>query len=147
MALEKSNSIQMSDADFRMFCEMLRSHCGLHFNAESRFLVEKRLARRIEELGLGSFSAYHLQLRNDPQGRTELAHLIDELTTNETYFFRELNQLRALIDEIIPERLLQRRWAGCYRRVSRCRARSRRPLTRLPSGCIQRTGPAPACRR
>ncbi len=33
----------------------------------------------------------------------ELSMLIDELTTNETYFFRELGQLRALIHEIFPE--------------------------------------------
>ncbi len=36
----------MTDSEFRMFCELIRSHCGLHFGPESRFLLEKRLARR-----------------------------------------------------------------------------------------------------
>ena len=51
------SKLSMSDAEFRMFCQMLRDHCGLHFAAESRFLLEKRLARRVESLELGSFAA------------------------------------------------------------------------------------------
>jgi chemotaxis protein methyltransferase CheR len=101
--------LAMSDAEFRMFAELLKGHCGLHFTQESRFLLEKRLERRVRELELGSFGAYHYYLRNERDGAGEFARVIDELTTNETYFFREINQLRALVDEILPELLLQRR--------------------------------------
>jgi len=93
----------LSDVEFRMFCELVRRHCGLNFQVDSRFLVEKRLLRRIHELDLGSFAAYHYLLESDASGERELSELVDELTTNETYFFRERNQLRALIDEIVPE--------------------------------------------
>lgn len=93
----------LSDAEFRMICELVRRHCGLHFQTDSRFLLEKRLQRRIRELDLGSFAAYHYVLESDAAGERELSHLVDELTTNETYFFRERNQLRALIEEIVPE--------------------------------------------
>jgi chemotaxis protein methyltransferase CheR len=101
--------LRMSDAEFRMFSELLRHHCGLHFGEESRFLLEKRIGRRLEALELGSFAAYHYLVRKEREGDGELSHLIDELTTNETYFFREMNQLRALIDEVLPELLLARR--------------------------------------
>jgi chemotaxis protein methyltransferase CheR len=47
-------------------------------------------------------------LRRGTAGEDELAAVIDELTTNETYFFRERGQLRALIDEIVPSLLVQR---------------------------------------
>jgi chemotaxis protein methyltransferase CheR len=97
----------MSDAEFRMFCDLLRNHCGLHFDQSSRFLLEKRVARRIKELGLGSFAAYHYELRRRG-GDEEVANLIDILTTNETYFFRERSQLQALVEEIVPELLLHR---------------------------------------
>lgn len=93
----------LSDAEFRMICGLVRRHCGLHFQSDSRFLLEKRLQRRIAELDLGSFAAYHYLLESDAAGERELSHLVDELTTNETYFFRERNQLRALIEEIVPE--------------------------------------------
>ncbi len=90
-----------------MYCELLRKHCGLNFEESSRFLLEKRVGRRVQELGLGGFAAYHFQLRS-AGGDEELAHLVDILTTNETYFFRERSQLQALVGEIVPQLLLQR---------------------------------------
>jgi chemotaxis protein methyltransferase CheR len=102
----------MSDGEYRMFCELLKDRCGLHFDGDTRFLVEKRLARRVKELDLGSFAAYHFHLRSGHEGEEEFQRAIDELTTNETYFFRELNQLNALVEEIIPQMLLNKREMG-----------------------------------
>ena len=104
----------MTDSEFRMFGELLRNHCGLHFGPESRFLLEKRLARRMTEIEVESFAAYHYLLRSERDGGEELANAVDELTTNETYFFRELSPLRALVNEIVPE----------FRRGSRARSTS-----------------------
>jgi chemotaxis protein methyltransferase CheR len=94
---------QMSDAEYRLFAELLRRHAGLSFGPDVRVLLEKRIGRRVRELGLNSFAAYHYQLRQGSAGDEEFAHLIDELTTNETYFFRERKQLRALTEEIMVE--------------------------------------------
>ena len=106
------DNLIMSNAEYRMFCELLRTRCGLYFDDNMRFIVEKRLARRVAKLELGSFGAYHYYLRNGQGGDDEFACVIDELTTNETYFFRERRQLDALIHEIIPEQLLRKRHAG-----------------------------------
>ena len=108
-----------SDAEFRMLTDLLRRHCGLHFGPESRTLFERRVQRRVRELELTSIAAYHLLLRG-AQGDRELARLVDELTINETYFLRERGQLRALVEEILPE--LRGRHVG-------------RPLTIWSAGC------------
>ena len=65
----------MTDSEFRMFCELFRNHCGLHFGPESRFLLEKRLARRMVEIEVESFAAYHYLLRSEGDGArdTDLA--------------------------------------------------------------------------
>jgi chemotaxis protein methyltransferase CheR len=118
-----SDGPQMTDAEFRMLSELLRQHCGLHFGPESRFLLEKRVARRLRELELTSFAAYHYLVRNGSSDDSEFPRLIDELTTNETYFFRERGQLRALMSEIVPELRLQR--AG----------RSGAPISIWSAGC------------
>jgi len=110
--LPRGDELVLSDAEVRMFREFFREHCGLHFGEDSRYLLEKRLARRIRELDLGSFAAYHYLLRTDQHGDQELANVVDELTTNETYFFREVGQLRALVHEIVPELLDAKRSAG-----------------------------------
>jgi len=61
----------LNDAEFRMFTELLRRHCGLHFGPESRFVLEKRLARRLRELEIKSFASYHYLLRNVRPGDDE----------------------------------------------------------------------------
>jgi chemotaxis protein methyltransferase CheR len=101
--------LTLSDAEYRMFRDFLKSTCGLWFGDDSRFLLENRLSRRMRVLEVESFAAYHYLLRKGGNGgEDELSAMIDDLTTNETYFFREKSQLRALIDEIIPARLSQR---------------------------------------
>jgi chemotaxis protein methyltransferase CheR len=119
MATATREVTPMTDSEFRMFCELIRNHCGLHFGPESRFLLEKRIARRMNELAIGSFAAYHYLLRSERDGGQEMANAVDELTTNETYFFRELSPLRALVNEIVPE----------------FRARSNRPVSIWSAGC------------
>ena len=108
----KNDGLTLTDAEFRMFSDLIREHSGLDFNESSRFLLERRLSRRVRELELGSFAAYHYRIRNSSNGFDEFPNLIDELTTNETYFFREYSQLRALIDEIFEELQLDREKRG-----------------------------------
>ncbi len=103
MTLAPHGDMAMRDSEFRMLAELLRKHCGLHFDAETRYVFEKRVLRRVRELELTSFAAYQLLLRSGIQGDQELTRLVDELTINETYFFRERAQLAALTTEIIPE--------------------------------------------
>ncbi|HYB11872.1 MAG TPA: protein-glutamate O-methyltransferase CheR [Myxococcota bacterium] len=109
---ESPGDLVMTEAEFRMFSELVRTYCGLNFASESRYLLEKRIGRRMHELEIPSFAAYHYRLRNDASVDPELARLVDELTTNETYFMRERRQLQALLEEIVPELALRRREQG-----------------------------------
>jgi chemotaxis protein methyltransferase CheR len=102
----------MKDREFRWFADLVRSHCGIAFGEDTRFLLERRVARRMRELSVTSLSAYQFELRNESRRDGELAALIDEITTNETYFFRERSQLRSLVAEILPEALVARRERG-----------------------------------
>ncbi len=104
MLRDRRDAPTMRDTEFRMLADMLREHCGLHFGPDSRYLLERRLATRIAELGLRSFMAYHYVLRNDPDGHREIDRAVELLTTNETYFFRERGQLLAIVEQVIPER-------------------------------------------
>jgi chemotaxis protein methyltransferase CheR len=109
---QRPGDLAMTEAEFRMFSELVRSYCGLHFDSETRYLLEKRICRRMNELEIPNFASYHYRLRNDTSVDPELAKLVDELTTNETYFLRERGQLKALIEEILPELALRRRDQG-----------------------------------
>jgi chemotaxis protein methyltransferase CheR len=92
----------MSPEEFRLLREVIQAHCGLFFRDDVRYLLERRLAPRLEVLGLQTFAEYHRHLRHDPARRAELEAAAEVLTTNETYLHREPNQLRAFSEEILP---------------------------------------------
>jgi chemotaxis protein methyltransferase CheR len=95
--------IALPDDVFRLIRDFIHNYCGIYFDDGSKFLLERRLNRRLEQHRLKSFSEYYHFLRYDRKREDELVVLIDSLTTNETYFFRESAQLRAFTEEILPE--------------------------------------------
>ncbi|HSB34104.1 MAG TPA: protein-glutamate O-methyltransferase CheR [Nitrospirota bacterium] len=111
----------LPDDVFRLLRDFIHGYCGIYFDDGSKYLLERRLARRLELHRLKSFEEYYHFLRYDRKREEELTALIDNLTTNETYFFRENAQLHAFSEEILPdlrERLADRNtlriWsAGC----------------------------------
>jgi chemotaxis protein methyltransferase CheR len=95
--------IPMSDEEFRLLRDHVYQHCGLHFTEDSKYLLEKRLSKRLELHGLSTFKDYYYLLRYNPKNEQEMAEVVDALTTNETYFFREEFQLKTFTQEILPE--------------------------------------------
>ena len=112
---------QLSDEEFRLIRDLIYNHCGLFFDSESKYLLDRRLLPRLAQHGLAGFREYYQFLKYDRKKDAELADILDVLTTNETYFFRESFQLDAFTDEILPElKVLKQRdrtlriWsAGC----------------------------------
>ena len=113
--------LQLSEDEFRLIRDLIYSHCGLFFDADSKYLLDRRLAQRVALHNLSGFREYYQFLKYDRKKDDELADIMDILTTNETYFFREAFQLKAFTDEILPELKLSKQrertlriWsAGC----------------------------------
>lgn len=95
--------IPMDDEEFRLLRDFVYQYCGLHFDLDSKYLLEKRLNKRLTAHRLSNFRDYYYLLRYSREKDQELAVVIDLLTTNETYFFREDFQLKTFTEEIIPE--------------------------------------------
>ena len=95
--------IPMSNEEFRLLRDFVYQHCGLNFTEDSKYLLEKRLGKRLHHHRLKNFKDYYYLLRYNQAKEQELAEVVDLLTTNETYFFREDFQLKSFTDEILPE--------------------------------------------
>ena len=100
---EREDIIPLSDDVFRLIRDIVKEYCGLYFDDASKYLVEKRLARRLRNHHLDDFRDYYRLIRYTKNAEEELSAIIDLLTVNETYFFREQNQLRAFSEEIVDE--------------------------------------------
>ncbi len=97
------NTIEMDDEEFLLIRDIIHDNYGLYFDPSSKYLLEKRLSRRLSTHQLTTFADYYLFLKYDGHKGEEFSAVIDLLTTNETYFFREGYQLKAFTDEIVPE--------------------------------------------
>lgn len=97
------NNVTMSDDEFQLLRDCVYAHCGIYFDQDSKYILEKRLSRRLTDLSLATFYDYYHYLKYNRNKEQELMDIMDVLTTNETYFFRESFQLKAFTDEIIPE--------------------------------------------
>lgn len=95
--------IQMTEEEFRLIRDLVYKHCGLYFDSDSKYLLEKRLSRRLSLHQLATFRDYYHFLKFSSKRDEELSDIMDVLTTNETYFFRESFQLKAFTEEILPE--------------------------------------------
>ena len=100
---EKEEVLPLSEDVFRLIRDIIRDYCGLYFDDSSRYLIEKRLSRRVKNHHLKDFRDYYRFIRYDKNAEVELPAIMDILTVNETYFFREQNQLRAFSEEILDE--------------------------------------------
>lgn len=69
---------------------------GIYFGENKMYLMEARLMNRLNELGLSTFEDYYFYLMlGNEKAKRELLNLYDVITTNETSFFRNSEQLDA----------------------------------------------------
>lgn len=98
---------KISDVDFNKFREFFYRKTGIQFDDNKRYFVDKRLQDRVEATGSGSFREYFASLRFESSGR-EMQQLVNAMTVNETYFFRESYQfdcmVNSMLDEIVKNR-------------------------------------------
>ena len=92
----------ISDKDFEQLRDFIYNICGMYFHTTKKYFLESRLTRRMEATGTKTYQDYYLLLKS-PRGSEELKFLMDEITTNETYFFRNVPQLAALENKLLPE--------------------------------------------
>ncbi|WP_370261811.1 protein-glutamate O-methyltransferase CheR [Limnobacter sp.] len=92
----------LSIEDFRKFQEFFYRKTGIQFDDSKRYFVDKRILERMEATQSDTFRSYFMLLRFDGTGQ-ELQALVNVMTVNETYFFREDYQFTCLVRSMLKE--------------------------------------------
>lgn len=93
--------LRLSDEDFARARLLLARLAGLAFDDSRRESLAYSLAERMRAVGANDVSAY-LDLAGAP-GSAERQALLDEVTIQETHFFRNPPQMVALRNHVLPE--------------------------------------------
>lgn len=88
-----------SMTDLTPFKSLIKEKCGLFFDDSRQATLEEGLRTRISKTGIGSYPKYLDRLIFD---NDEFNNLVNLLTINETYFFREPAHLELLAKRLVP---------------------------------------------
>jgi chemotaxis protein methyltransferase CheR len=97
------STIVITDHEFAHFQRFIYTAAGITLPATKKTLVGGRLAKRVQQYRLGSYSEY-FQLLTSGRAAEEVQTAIDLLTTNETSFFREPQHFELLHEVAVAAR-------------------------------------------
>ncbi|MBL8326522.1 MAG: SAM-dependent methyltransferase [Rubrivivax sp.] len=108
-----ASSAALSSQGFERATALFENVSGIKLSPAKHSLVVMRLAKLATEAGERDLDRYVQRLADGEFGTTELTRLVDRLTTNETYFFREPEHFRHFGDELQRDRARPWRvWSG-----------------------------------
>jgi len=94
--------LMLTDSEFQKFSSCVYDKCGINLHEGKKELVKARLGRILRQRDFRSFRKYYDYVVNDKSGH-ELILLLDSISTNLTYFFRELQHFDFLRAKALPE--------------------------------------------
>jgi chemotaxis protein methyltransferase CheR len=102
-----SINLSITEPELKLLQTLVYQECGMFFDERRVHFLQDRLQRRLKITGLDSFYSYY-RLLTSRDGKSELAALVENLTVNETSFFRNKPQLD-LFHKNTLEELLHRK--------------------------------------
>jgi chemotaxis protein methyltransferase CheR len=99
--------IAMTEPELRLLQTLVYQECGMCFDQHRIHFLCDRLQRRLKACNLDSFYSYY-RLLTSHEGKKELGALLENLTVNETSFFRNAPQLE-LFSKVVLENLLRKK--------------------------------------
>ncbi len=93
---------ELTHEAFQAFKEFLYLHTGITLADDKRYLVQSRLNHLLLETGMSTFSELVDKLIQDALPSQVRTRLIDAMTTNETFWFRDAQQFELLQKQLLP---------------------------------------------
>lgn len=103
--------LKISNKEYEILRRVVYDNSRINLGSEKYELVSSRVAKRLRALNLDSYATYCDYL-GSPSGKEELGHLIDAISTNYTYFYRETHHLDFLASTILPNMMAQKRFSA-----------------------------------
>ncbi len=97
-----SKGLGLTDAALPLLRDLVHERSGVFYEAARLDMLAERLAPLVVERGFESFLDYYYLLKYDEAAGQEWLRVMDALSVPETYFWREIDQIRAVVDHVIP---------------------------------------------
>jgi chemotaxis protein methyltransferase CheR len=123
-----SDNLGLSLTAMPLLRDLVQERTGLYFAADRYDTLVDRVAPLLLEQGFESFLDYYYLLKYDDSAGEHWGRLLDALSVPETYFWREADQIKAIVDHVVPQ-LVRANPSGTLRFWSVPCATGEEPLT------------------
>ena len=96
------NPGDLTEHQFNTISNLVKDLCGINLHDGKKELVRARLTKRLREVRMDSYSQY-IDFVGTEAGGAELLSMLDALSTNLTFFFREMAHFDLFGQTIVPE--------------------------------------------
>jgi chemotaxis protein methyltransferase CheR len=96
------DSLGLSGTGAALLRDLIHERTGLFFDNGRCDTLTDRLAPLVVERGFQSLLDYYYLLKYDAGADGEWPRVMDALSVAETYFWREIDQVRAIVDVVVP---------------------------------------------
>jgi len=94
--------VSITSVEFQNFQAFLKQKSGISLAVNKQYLVTNRLTPLVKELGLTGISELLAMIADSP-GNALATKAVDAMTTNETFWFRDMSHFRSLEEKIFAE--------------------------------------------
>src|SRR6185295_9303306 len=96
------NLIYINDQEFKQISSLIYNQSGIKLNQHKKHLVVGRLQKNLKKYGFKNFSDYYDFIINENTGE-ELSSLINCISTNHTFFYREEKHFKYFEKIVLPQ--------------------------------------------
>lgn len=104
--------MELSIEDFINLRNLIYERTGMQFGENKIYYFKKRIQKRMEHCDIHRVSEYIRFLKMFDRDNREFQDLINLITVNETYFFREFEQLAIFGENCLQETLAKKKASG-----------------------------------
>lgn len=101
METKAASEFSISSMEYTKIRDLIYKKSGMFFPENKKYFLVPKFQKRIETLEFSSFRDYYSFLESPTGNEDEWAQLFNEITINETYFFRDRPQLEALENHVL----------------------------------------------
>ncbi len=95
-------ALRLNDEEFNLISRLVYDKFGINLGEQKRALIIGRLQKVLHAGGFLSFKDYYQHVVSEPSGKALLT-LVDKISTNHTFFFRENEHFEFLSNNILPD--------------------------------------------
>ena len=97
-----TGSLGLTGGADRLLRDLIHERTGLFFDNGKGDILADKLSPLVIERGFTSLLDYYYLLKYDEAAQDEWQNVMNALSVQETYFWREMDQVRALVERVVP---------------------------------------------